>query len=618
MSLIAGLRSFTIGALLNQHFTITLPQIGSGNRVAIYIRVSTLEQMTEGFGLEAQEQSLRQYLKTNTSLGLQNARIQVFRDTDTGSTCNRKGLQALVKAVQNKRFDVVVVWKIDRLARVLEHLIHLFKLLQQHNASLVSVQEHMDFRGPMGQFIFHIFSSVAELERSLIKSRTFAGRIASAKLGNYTGTSVPYGYTKIANPNSHKGSVLQPLTRQSHWVRKIFRWYVFGSLGAEAIASKLNDLGVPYDPPRKKKLIGRWSDDSVLSMLQNSTYRGTFIANKKDVDGHDLPPEQWTIVKTPALVDPLLWQQAQNRRKRTTKFHGKDTYLLSGKIHDGDIPAHRTFIGVRRTKGGISYRRKRFTDTHGTSHPSFEIPGKALENHVWKLLEKALDQPELFYRQYLKNLPDRQKEALSDAEHKKQLLSRITQIEEVEIVRILSAYEKGIYSDEITRKRLADKEEELTNLREQIESLSQSLSRTGSLHQEYRQLEEVARTYRRGLRQLSREQKKALCDLMVEKIVLHKDSKTKQVTGKLIFRFDFSKMHETGSGRTHAGLAQRGGRDFAPESPLLWRENRYGLQKSPQQLSECGKFCCGFKLVKLTRPKHPGGGWLYVVLPAAS
>lgn len=144
-------------------------------RVAIYIRVSTQEQKIDGYGLESQERRLSSYINDNKALNLITKPEWIFTDVHTGSEIQREGLQKLIRSVELKKFDAVIVWKIDRLSRSLKHLLEIFDKFKKHQVSFISIQENIDFNGPIGNLIFQIFGSIAQFERELIKTRTMAG-----------------------------------------------------------------------------------------------------------------------------------------------------------------------------------------------------------------------------------------------------------------------------------------------------------------------------------------------------------------------------------------------------------------------------------------------------------
>ena len=235
-----------------------------------------------------------------------------------------------------------MVWKIDRLSRSLKHLIAIFEEFQRHDVSIISIQENIDFKGPIGNLIFQIFGAIAQFERELIKGRTHMGKIASAELGNFTGTDIPYGYRPLIE-DQKKGKRIELLPEEQKWAEKIYDWYIIEELGEGQIVKRLRELGVPRYKWRKARSTGAWVQDKsvqwttthVHTILTNPLYSGYFIANRKDDLGNVLPEDKWTITEVPACVSSITYVQAQEVRKsRVGSSVGDTHYLLSGKVFD--------------------------------------------------------------------------------------------------------------------------------------------------------------------------------------------------------------------------------------------------------------------------------------------
>ena len=118
------------------------------------------------------------------NLNLQNDALKkagcgkVFEDRLSGAKIERTGLEEALKFVRTG--DVLVVWKLDRLGRGLRDLIDKMQDLEKRGIGFKSLTESIDTTTAGGKLIFHIFGSLAEFERSLIRERTMAG-LASAR-----------------------------------------------------------------------------------------------------------------------------------------------------------------------------------------------------------------------------------------------------------------------------------------------------------------------------------------------------------------------------------------------------------------------------------------------------
>jgi len=578
--------------------------------IALYLRVSTQEQETDGYGLESQEQSLREYVKRHYGEGV---KVQVYSDIHTGSQLvERPALQRLLGDIQRGEVRAILVWKIDRLSRNVKHLMEIVELFNKYDVALVSYSEDMNFSGIMGKFMLNMMGSIAELERGTICSRTHAGKVASARSGNYVGHWTPYGYKKVAQ-ESGKGSRLEIIEAQAQWVRNIFRWSVNENMSDERIAARLNELGVPYDAEtnthhsRKKNntahMHRKWTNRIIEKMMNNSIFMGKHIACMKDETGKMLPEDQWVVVDVPVIVEPLLWYHGQEARKRRKTTHGSDFYLLSGKIIDTDTPQKRAFSGVNRTKGGTSYRRNQCRDTNGNYYPAFEIPAQALEKYVWELVKEALQNPQKFYDCYQKRIQERGSAHTLYQQKAKQLRGEIAKIETEDIPRIQMAFEEGLYSMEIAKERLATKQDSLAQKQASLWELEARLKRNSNMGKDFQKLEKFAQHFAHKIENYTTEQKRVLCDLMVERIELSRvpdpeKGKKWHITGALVLRVGKSLLpYEKNRVRTlSSSLAEASPKK---EAEIVHYGGRGGKSyKNVHNASDCNALVCNFKFMK--------------------
>jgi len=148
--------------------------------IALYARVSTSEQT-----VEPQLHALRQYASTRGADATEYVDAGV-----SGAKDRRPALDRLLADARRRRFDVLVVTKLDRLARSTRHLVNLAAELEALGIDLVVLDQSIDTSTPSGRFLFHTLSAVAELERDLIRERTRAGMAAAKRRGSRIGRPV--------------------------------------------------------------------------------------------------------------------------------------------------------------------------------------------------------------------------------------------------------------------------------------------------------------------------------------------------------------------------------------------------------------------------------------------
>jgi DNA invertase Pin-like site-specific DNA recombinase len=144
-------------------------------KAALYARVSTTNN---GQDPEVQLRELREYCERRGWV-LAGEYVDVGI---SGTKVKRPELDRLLADAHRRRFDAVVVWKFDRFARSVSHLLRALETFQALGVEFVSLSEQMDTSTPTGKMVFTVLGAVAELERSLIAERVRAGlRNARAK-----------------------------------------------------------------------------------------------------------------------------------------------------------------------------------------------------------------------------------------------------------------------------------------------------------------------------------------------------------------------------------------------------------------------------------------------------
>ena len=144
-----------------------------------YARISTHEQT-----LDLQQDALTQA-----------SCEKIFTDRVSGSQAIRPGLTEALSHLREG--DTLVVWRLDRLGRSLSHLIETVNLLNERGIGFKSITEQIDTTTSGGKLIFHIFGSIAEFERDLIRERTQAGLLAARARGRKGGRRKKLTHNKV-------------------------------------------------------------------------------------------------------------------------------------------------------------------------------------------------------------------------------------------------------------------------------------------------------------------------------------------------------------------------------------------------------------------------------------
>ena len=146
-------------------------------RAALYLRVSTVDQHPETQLLDLRQMAEQRGYEI----------VQAYTDRISGAKARRPGLDQMMKDARQGRFDVVLVWASDRIARSVKHFLEVLDELNRLNIEFISFREQIDTGGPLGRAIVVIVGAIAELERSLIVERVRAGMRRARLEGQHIG-----------------------------------------------------------------------------------------------------------------------------------------------------------------------------------------------------------------------------------------------------------------------------------------------------------------------------------------------------------------------------------------------------------------------------------------------
>ena len=134
-------------------------------RAALYLRVSTVDQHPETQLLDLRQMAVQRGYDV----------VAEFTDRISGVKAKRPALDQMMADARRGRFDIILVWACDRIARSTRHLLEVLDELNRIGVEFASFREQIDTGGPLGRAIVVIIGAIAELERSLIVERVRAG-----------------------------------------------------------------------------------------------------------------------------------------------------------------------------------------------------------------------------------------------------------------------------------------------------------------------------------------------------------------------------------------------------------------------------------------------------------
>jgi site-specific DNA recombinase len=290
-----------------------------GVRVAIYVRRSTDEEH-QPFSIEAQDSRLHSYVQSQPGWSL----VARFEDDASGAKLDRPGLQKALAAARAGRYDVLLVYRVDRFTRRIRDLVALLDELDRAGVTFRSATEPFDTSTPAGRMLVQMLGVFAEFEREMIIDRVINGMERKASKGQWTVGAVPYGYTR----NSEHSLVT--LDDEVTVVKLIFRLYTRRRLGCRAIAAYLNERNLVRRRAHRKA-DGQpgtqpWSHKTIADVLTNRVYLGEVrFRDIIAIDAH-------TAVIEPATFDlaqHILTERGEMPAKKAT---ASSDYHLTGKI----------------------------------------------------------------------------------------------------------------------------------------------------------------------------------------------------------------------------------------------------------------------------------------------
>jgi site-specific DNA recombinase len=311
-------------------------------RCAIYTRKSSDEGLEQAFNsLDAQREACIAFILSQKHEGW-SALPTLYDDGGySGGTLERPALQKLLADIADRRVDVVVVYKIDRLTRSLFDFAKIVEVFEARGVSFVSITQQFNTTTSMGRLTLNVLLSFAQFEREVAGERIRDKIAASKKKGMWMGGLPPLGYEvrdrKLVTNEGEAKTVLH-----------IFRRYV-ELRSVRALKAELDAAGIrsKHRTFADGTVYGghKLSRGALYLMLQNRIYRGD-ITHK----GNAYPGEH------KAIVDQALWDKvqavlAENRVDRTTGADAKYPSLLAGLAFDDSgerlTPTHAVKKGTR-------------------------------------------------------------------------------------------------------------------------------------------------------------------------------------------------------------------------------------------------------------------------------
>lgn len=225
---------------------------------ALYMRVSTMEQATEGYSLQSQKRKLLAYCE---AMNWNVCNIYSDEGISGSSLEKRPAATQMLEDVKRGKIENVLIMKVDRLCRNTKDLLEIVDILKKYNVRLNAVDEKIDYTTDVGKMVLTMLGSFAEFERNRISSRMIDGRVQKVMNGvKSRGAKVLYGYDFIDNQ-----FIIKPL--EATTVRFIYDSVLANKSYHEIARTIATSATMNYN-----HLV--WTPQKIKRIVTNPTYKG--------------------------------------------------------------------------------------------------------------------------------------------------------------------------------------------------------------------------------------------------------------------------------------------------------------------------------------------------------
>ena len=509
---------------------------------AIYARVSSDRQAREGT-IASQLQDLHARVRAD---GLSTPPELVFTDEGySGSSLVRPALETLRDTAAAGGFARLYVHCPDRLAREFADQIVLIDELHRAGVEVRFLNHEVD-GSPEGELLLQVQGVIAQYERSKIRERSRRGRQHAARCGVVAVLGgAPYGYHYVTKSEGEGRAEYQVILDEARAIRQIFDWVGREGCSLAEVVRRLVKEGIPT-----RRGLSRWDPRTVARILANPAYKGTagwgktqqsvppkpqqrprlgqpeFPRRAKGVRA--VPPEQWSTISVPALVDEETFAAAQEQVARNRARHGRPAvpgrYLLSGLLvcrHCGRACCGKQTSVSRSTspeKATYGYYHCCGTQAHrfGGQRLCSNRPVRTdrLDAAVWGDVCALLLDPARVEAEYRRRLEG----PATPSEYDREVLEKQRAGTKRRIARLTEMYEDGFLEREDFQQRMTSAQSRLKGLEAESREQAERETNATELRLVLGQLETFSERVRTGLSESDWESRRSIVRALVKRI----------------------------------------------------------------------------------------------------
>lgn len=504
-------------------------------RIAIYKRVSWIDQMVNWTSLESQDILLRKYIEAKADNWWQLDESLIFSDWwISWAKDSRPWLDKLKEAIKEKKVDILLIYKIDRLYRETQYLLSFVNFLEENWVELVSKEDNIDTKSSQWRFFLTLLWAFAAMERDLIKERTVTWKLTKASQWYYVWWSMPPTWYIIDENQKIKID-----KEEAEIIRKIFNLSAEWKTN-EVISKLISSLWIKTKfekykkdtTKRVKKVENYWSPRTIWKILKNETYiwyyyywKTTKEYNKetKKFIKKTNPESEWIRIPCPSIISEDIFKRAQETIEKNKKHWKWQKRIFTWKIICW--LCWNTYNWYKSTGNTMNYRCPNIYISKAMSEEylchNSQVSEKILRTWVIKRIYELIRDPSKFYENYINNSEEFNKVYKRYEWELKELLLRINEIEtkNKNLIKELSKFDSESIKWSI-RDEINDNEWKINEIKLRLQEVEKKLVDMEKQKSSKKAINEFIKSYKLKLDSLSEEQENELINIFVDKIII--------------------------------------------------------------------------------------------------
>jgi site-specific DNA recombinase len=513
-----------------------------GMKIALYARVSS-EKQAQDKTINSQIEAIKSYIQE--SGGEVDPDLIFCDDGMSGATLIRPALEALRDSAFSGKMDKICILSPDRLARKYAHQLLLVEEFNKLNIEIIFINKAIS-QTPEDQMLLQIQGVISEYEREKITERCRRGKLHAAKNGNVNALGgAPFGYVYMkANQGQNAYYKIHPI--EAEIVRECYDLYCHKQVSIGAICRLFKEKGYITRTGKTS-----WACPVIWGMLQNPAYKGeaafrkTIMVEREKItkkarDGslypklaksscRQRPKEDRITIPVPKIIDPSLFERAEERLKESKKFSPRNNkkyeYLVSGLIRCDQCGYAMYGMAATTLNTKRFYYRcsgqdgRRWPNGKHCSGNSVRI--EVIDELVWNATKRLISSPEIVMNEYANRMEKMENKAVSNEQicHKKMQELKHAQREKE---RILDLYQLGTVALDEIQPRLQGIRTKIERINQELDLLKRDEELEAKRLYVIQRFEDFCSTIATNLEELPFADRKKILRLLVTEITVNK------------------------------------------------------------------------------------------------